>query len=60
MATTYRAAYIPAERGSKWRWNSATGPQHADLPDDELMELAYDEAEAIGAVGNIEIGDWTE
>jgi len=60
MATTYRAAYIPAERGSNGVGTVLTGPQHADLPDDELMELAYDEAEAIGAVGNIEIGDWTE
>lgn len=69
--TTYRAAYIPDDGSSTGGGIVLTGPEHAHLSDEELMEAAAPalaennaELEAIGGVPNdesdIEIGDWTD
>lgn len=56
----YRAAYIPANLGSNGVGVVLTGPEHADLPDAELLAIAEIEAEIVEAIGSIEIGEWNE
>jgi hypothetical protein len=61
-ATTFRAAYIPAEPGSIGVGILLTGPEHADLSDADLMAAASAEWDKAGDGTDVEIviGDWTE
>lgn len=58
MGRTYRAAYWVDDQGGEL---VLTLPEHAQLPDDELLAEARAEAERAGvdlSYGRIEIGDW--
>ena len=60
MTQTYRAAYIayPGTTG-----HVLTGPEQANLPDDELIAAAMEELDKVGEfrlASEIIIGDWTE
>lgn len=60
---TFRAAYLKPDPTSNGVGVRLTGPEHAGLPDDELLAIAH--AELAKEIGDrpdeaIEIGDWTE
>jgi hypothetical protein len=61
MPTTFRAAFTTetADRGEI----RLTGPEHAELTDEQLIEEALDEADRVGLdvdEDNLTIADWTE
>lgn len=56
----YRAAYIPGAPDSTSGGIVLTLPEHADLPDDELLAEARRCMAEIGIDGDPVIGEWTE
>lgn len=60
MTTTFRAAYIPADPDSTGGGIRLTEEDDQNLCDTELLAKAEAEKAAIGAEGEIVIGDWTE
>lgn len=57
--STYRACYWTDEEGGEIR---LTGPEHANMPDDELVATARANADADLDLsrGRLVIGDWTD
>lgn len=60
MATTFRAAYIPAEPGSTGGGIRLTEEADQHLGDAELRAKAEAEKASAGVGGEIVIGDWSE
>jgi hypothetical protein len=60
LMATFRAANIPSEPGSTSGGIRLTNKDNQHLADGDLRAKAVAEAAAVGAEGEVVIGDWTE